>query len=150
MEHDNIDKQILEELQKDARQALKSLAKKIGISISALHARIKKLEDNGTIKKYTVLVDPEKVELDTTAFIFIECTVPTQRKVSTLLAKNPMCSEVFEVTGEKDVLVKVRAKQPRDVCEMILMKLGKQVGQIKSSTAIVYHTAKEDPTVQIT
>ena len=59
---DNIDKKLLEHLQKDSKQTNKELSNKLGLSVTAVYERIKKLEREGFIDGYTVLVNKEKIQ----------------------------------------------------------------------------------------
>lgn len=58
---DEKDFRILEELMNNSRISYSDLAKKIGLSDVAIIKRIKKLEDAGIIKKYTIVIDPSKL-----------------------------------------------------------------------------------------
>ena len=54
---DKVDKEILKELQENAKQNTKQIASKIGLSVTPTYERIKRLEKSGVIKKYVALVD---------------------------------------------------------------------------------------------
>ena len=71
MAFDPIDKKLLKLLQKDSKQTNKALAYALGLSVTAVYERIKKLENNGVIKKYVALVDKKAVDKDFVAFCHI-------------------------------------------------------------------------------
>ena len=56
---DRIDLLILEELQKDSKQPVKNLAEKVGLSITPIHERVKRMESLGIIQNYVAVVDPK-------------------------------------------------------------------------------------------
>jgi Lrp/AsnC family leucine-responsive transcriptional regulator len=64
-----IDRKIVTLLQQDARLSNAALAKKVGLTTSTVHERVKKLERKGVIKGYVAVVDPEALGKPITAFI---------------------------------------------------------------------------------
>ncbi|MGA9325650.1 MAG: winged helix-turn-helix transcriptional regulator, partial [Salegentibacter sp.] len=62
MKLDRIDLKILQQLQEDSKMTNKELSNQLGLSVTAIYERIKRLEREGVISKYVALVDPEKVE----------------------------------------------------------------------------------------
>ena len=70
MSLDAIDKKILRLLQEDAKMTASHMSEKIGSPITTIYSRIKRLEDSGVIKGYKPVLDYEKLQRSTTAFIF--------------------------------------------------------------------------------
>ena len=68
---DNIDKKILEELQKNSSQPLSELSKKVGLSNTPCWNRIKKLEEEKIIKSKSIIIDNKKINLSITVFLSI-------------------------------------------------------------------------------
>ena len=68
---DNIDKKILEELQKNSSQPLSELSKKVGLSNTPCWNRIKKLEEEKIIKSKSIIIDNKKINLSITIFLSI-------------------------------------------------------------------------------
>ena len=71
MQIDNTDLQILNQLIQNARESASNIAELIGMSIPAVTERIKKLQDSGIIKGYSVEIDKQKLGMDVSAFITI-------------------------------------------------------------------------------
>ena len=71
MQIDNIDLLILNQLIQNARESASNIAESIGMSIPAVTERIKKLQDSGIIKGYSVEIDKQKLGMDVSAFITI-------------------------------------------------------------------------------
>lgn len=148
---DDKDRLLLAELQRDSRQGLKELSKKLDMPMSTVHERVKRREADGTILKYTAVINPEKVDAPITAFILLEMfTVsPTDGKpcfaktVATEVAKLPGVQEAHVITGDKDVLVKVRGQSIREIGNMVLDKLIRVRGVKKTITLEVLATAKD-------
>ena len=121
-----------------------ALAKKLGIPISTVHMRIKKLEGAGVIKHYRGEIDWKKTGLTLCAYILISIDVDTlkrikktQEKLLGELLAVPFVREGCIVTGEADLLIKVVAKDTADLREIILGSLGQIEGISKSKTMIV-------------
>ena len=71
MQIDNIDLKILNQLIQNARESASNIAELIGMSVPAVTERIKKLQDSGIIKGYSVEIDKQKLGMDVSAFITI-------------------------------------------------------------------------------
>jgi Lrp/AsnC family leucine-responsive transcriptional regulator len=71
MRIDNIDLKILNQLIQNARESASNIAELIGMSVPAVTERIKKLQDSGIIKGYSVEIDKQKLGMDVSAFITI-------------------------------------------------------------------------------
>ena len=68
---DNIDRKILMELQHDASQSLDDIAKKVGASKTPVWNRLKRLKDEGIIRREVAIVDPDKVGLEACFFVLV-------------------------------------------------------------------------------
>src|ERR1044071_5298483 len=109
-----IDKQILNILQQDARIANAEIARQVVLAPSAVLERIRKLEERGVIKAFETKLDPKLVEYGLTAFVAVrthECCAETDK----FLAEIPEVLEVHDVAGEDSYLLKVRAKSTEDL-----------------------------------
>ena len=76
MQLDNKDLLILNQLVKNARESASNIADLIGMSVPAVTERIKKLQDSGVIKGYSVEIDKQKLGIDVSAFITIISELP--------------------------------------------------------------------------
>jgi Lrp/AsnC family leucine-responsive transcriptional regulator len=115
---DDMNKKLLHLLQTDSKQSISKLSDALGIGISSIHARMKTMKEIGIIKRYTAVVDPTKVSRETLAFILVtiryrvpgETSVISQREFCKEIAGHPLVQGVHVLSGEFDVLLKVRAK----------------------------------------
>jgi Lrp/AsnC family leucine-responsive transcriptional regulator len=69
---DVIDRRILSILQKDSRITMQDLAERVGLSVSPCHRRVKLLEENGIITRYSAMVDQKSLGLHVSVFISIK------------------------------------------------------------------------------
>jgi len=107
VELDHVDLQILKLLKENARMPYAKLAEELGISESAVRKRIKKLRKAGVIKKFTI--DYELTN-EVRAAILVKTTPPKPvPEVSKEIIKIEGVEVVYEVTGENDILVLLRA-----------------------------------------
>ncbi|MBN2228327.1 MAG: Lrp/AsnC family transcriptional regulator [Candidatus Thorarchaeota archaeon] len=125
---DDTDLKILEILQKDSKRSIASIAKEVGKGISTVHDRIKTLQNDGIIKGFTAIVSPQTVGRETLAFILVtiryrvpgQKTVLSQREFCQEIAVHPFVQSVHVLSGEYDVLLKVRTKNIEEMNHFIV------------------------------
>ncbi len=99
---DNIDKKILEELQKNSSQPLSELSKKVGLSNTPCWNRIKKLEEEKIIKSKSIIIDNKKINLPITVFLSISIQNHTEKWLKNfekIVNKYDQIIEVHRLTG---------------------------------------------------
>ena len=139
---DDNDRKILNIIQQDGRIASAEIARQVGLAPSAVHERLKKLEERGVVRGYNACIDPKKVGFGLIAFVFVrtnECGDGTDE----LLATIPEVLEVHDVAGEDSYLLKVRASDPEDLALLLREKLKAIPSVISTRTTVVLQTVKE-------
>ncbi|OLZ60983.1 Lrp/AsnC family transcriptional regulator [Amycolatopsis keratiniphila] len=106
---DDVDRMLLTALQQDATQAYAALGKAVGLSAGAAHERVRKLREQGVIRRTTVDVDPAAVGRGVMAFVLVEAgswmgDAPTKAALEVL----PEVVEAHVIAGPASLLVKVR------------------------------------------
>ncbi len=99
---DNIDKKILEELQKNSSQPLSELSKKVGLSNTPCWNRIKKLEEDKIIKSKSIIIDNKKINLSITVFLSISIQNHSEvwlKNFKKIVSKYDQIIEVHRLTG---------------------------------------------------
>ncbi|GMV83371.1 MAG: AsnC family transcriptional regulator [Planctomycetota bacterium] len=142
---DAIDLKILEILQIDGRASHSEIAKTVGLSAPSVGERVKKLENNGVIRKYVALLDPAKVSRLITAFIAISLDKPIHAKP--FLQRIEELSDVLEchhVTGDMDYLLKVRTRSTHDLETLITNDLRPLDGVVSTRTSVCLSAPKEE------
>lgn len=123
---DEKDLKILEVLQENSRLSFRRLAKKTGYSVATVMSRIKKLEEIGIIKKYTVEIDYSKLGLDFPVIIDVRVSKGKLFEVEEEIAKDPHVLAVYDITGDFDVAIlaifKTRKELDKFVKELQKMK----------------------------
>jgi Lrp/AsnC family leucine-responsive transcriptional regulator len=141
---DDLDKQILNILQENARTSNAEIARQVGMAPSAVLDRVRKLEERGVIKGYGAQVNGQAIGLGLLAFVFVRTDeMGGENRVMRALAKVPEVLELHHVAGEDCFLVKVRAANTEQLGRMLREKLGTIKGVRATRTTIVLNTSKE-------
>jgi Lrp/AsnC family leucine-responsive transcriptional regulator len=146
---DQINIKILTLLQENARLSNAEIAKEVGLTVSSVHERVKKLEKTGIIKGYVAVVDPEK--LGKPLLAFLRLTVSSHEKASDAI--HELCRldqdilECHNVAGEDCFIIKIRAESPKRL-EQLLSKIRSAAESSRSVTNIVLSTYKESTRVE--
>jgi Lrp/AsnC family leucine-responsive transcriptional regulator len=139
---EEIDRQILRLLSEDGRMSFTDLGRSTGLSTSAVHQRVRRLEQRGVIRGYTVVVEPEAVGLSLTAFISVTPLDPAAPDdVPDRLSGLPDIEACHSVAGEENYILKVRVDTP-SALEALLAKIRSEAG-VSTRTTIVLSTAYE-------
>ncbi len=147
---DEKDLAILTLIQDNSKLTANQIAKKIGAPITTVFAKTKRMEELGIIRQYRAILNPQKLNLGTSAFILASVsyrtkddTPITQRDVAEEIARFPEVQEVHIITGDWDLLVKLRAENVEAVGKFVVDKLRNIKGLDKTLTCMVFETVKE-------
>ncbi|MDV9189502.1 Lrp/AsnC family transcriptional regulator [Streptomyces sp. SR27] len=139
---EELDRQIVELLVKDGRMSYTDLGKATGLSTSAVHQRVRRLEQRGVIRGYAAVVDPEAVGLPLTAFISVKPFDPSSPDdTPDRLADIPEIEACHSVAGDENYILKVRVATPLEL-EHLLSRIRSQAG-VSSRTTVVLSTPYE-------
>lgn len=143
MELNGTDIKILQDLLKDARFSSRQIAKNVGVSVGTVLSRIKKMEDEGLIKGYSVILDHEKLGYQLT--VVTEITVSKGRLVETEkeIAKIPNVCGVYDVTGLTDAMIIAKFKS-REELGVFTKKILALPYIERTNTHVVITTVKEN------
>lgn len=139
---EEIDRQILGLLARDGRMSFTDLGKATGLSTSAVHQRVRRLEQRGVIHGYAAVIDPEAVGLPLTAFISVtplDQSAPDD--VPDRLAELPEIEACHSVAGEENYILKVRVSTP-GALETLLARI-RAAASVSTRTTIVLSTPYE-------
>ncbi|MFO7837078.1 MAG: Lrp/AsnC family transcriptional regulator [Candidatus Thorarchaeota archaeon] len=125
---DEKDITILSLLQEDSSRTIANIAEEVGLGISTTHNRKKALEEDGVIKGYHAELDGDKLGRSTVAFILttVRYRVPgqpevlSQRKFCDDIKQHHLVQEVHVISGEYDVLLKLRARDVEEVNDFVV------------------------------
>jgi Lrp/AsnC family leucine-responsive transcriptional regulator len=148
---DDTDRKLLERLQRNGRTSYAELGKVVGLSISSVNERVRKLQDRGVIEGVCSILSPGALGLDLLAFVFVGWTDPaTEVPFLARVATKAAILECHHVTGAWNYLLKVRTHTTGDL-EAFLDEMIKGVpGLLRTETLIVMSSAKETVRLPLT
>jgi Lrp/AsnC family leucine-responsive transcriptional regulator len=139
---EDIDRQILTLLSQDGRMSFTHLGKATGLSTSAVHQRVRRLEKRGVICGYTAVINPDAAGLPLTAFVSVTPLDPAAPDdVPELLAPLPEIEACYSVAGAENYILKVRVATPGTL-EGLLARIRAAAG-VSTRTTIVLSTPYE-------
>ncbi|KPE52178.1 Lrp/AsnC family transcriptional regulator [Chryseobacterium indologenes] len=150
MNFDETDKKLLLLLQEDCKQTTKELSYKLGLSVTAVYERVRKLENLGVISKYVALLDRNKVNRDFIVLCHIKLTQHKKEFVMQFEKEIMNLNEVtecFHVSGDYDYILKIGVRDMQDYRNFMLTKLTAlqhiasthssfMISEVKNTTAI--------------
>jgi Lrp/AsnC family leucine-responsive transcriptional regulator len=137
------DARILDVLQRDGRRPYADLGADVGMSGPSAHERVKKLEGRGVITGYAAIVDPRAIGYDVLAFSWITQAPGTvAHDLTEAFAAIPEIEECHHITGEADYLIKVRARDTRDL-ERVLRRVQSTQDVFQTETDVVFSSGFE-------
>ncbi len=140
---DPADKIILRELLSDSRKSIRRISRKIGIPSSTIYDRIKKLEKNRVIRKYTIVLDEKKLGYTVKALILINVDGKKIREVEEEIARNPNVQVVLDITGEFDIAV-IAVFRSIEELDKFVKSLLKMPAIRQTRTSIAFRTIKQE------
>lgn len=144
---DYIDYKILKELKANAREKASVISEKIGLSVSTVIDRIRKMEDSGIISGYTVEINQKKTGNDMTALMEVSLEHPKYYNDFTeMIRNNPNIVDCYYLTGEFDFILKV-VTDSSDSLEMIHRKIKSMDGVSATNTHFVLKSVKNEFTI---
>ncbi len=136
------DRRIVAQLAADGRMSYTDLGKALGMSTSAVHQRVRRLEERGVLKGYAARVDHAQVGLPLTAFISITPLDPAAPDDIPERLRNVVEIEAcYSVAGDESYILKVRVATPGDLEELIARVRGS--ANVATRTTVVLSTPWE-------
>ena len=142
-----LDCAILRILQSEGRISNAELARRINLSPPATHARVRRLEESGYIRRYVALVDANKVGYDMTCYVSVSLQLHTPEQVEgfrVAVQEMPEVLECHHVTGEFDYLLKVMVRNREDLERFVVRNLTPIPGVARIYTSLVLSEVKSD------
>lgn len=117
---DELDEKILKLIVNNARIPFLEVARECGVSGAAIHQRVQKLTNAGVIKGSEFILDSEKIGFETCAYVGLYLNSPSSfGSVVKELEKIPEVVECYYTTGQYDLLIKVFARNNKDLLRII-------------------------------
>lgn len=143
---DNKDEKILKELVEDGRKSVVEIADELGFPRATVQERLKKMVESGVIKKFVAIPDYSKIGKQVTAYVFVTFRSEenvSQRSLAEHMSRIPGVYEVSVISGEWDILLKVRAGSVEEIGTLVVDRLRAMKGIEKTETCVAFQTIKE-------
>jgi len=150
---DNIDKKLINLLQKDSKQTTKKLSLQLNLSVTAVYERIKKLEKEKVIENYVAIINKNKIGKSFLVFCHIKLVQHAKEYVTTFereVIELAEVSECFHVSGDYDYILKIYVENMEAYRDFMITKLTAikyigsthsifTIGNVKNTTEINLH-----------
>jgi Lrp/AsnC family leucine-responsive transcriptional regulator len=149
---DDIDIEILDILQGDADVSDKHLAKRVGLSPSSVLARLRRLKKEGVIRRYVAILDEEKLQKSTVAYVFVTLSrhdVKIAQSFVKKIRENPFVMECSHITGKADYLLRVVARDIPQYREILMGRIVPMAEIESVQTWFVLKTEKRETRLPI-
>ena len=143
---DPVDIRILKALSANARITITELASQVGLSKTPCHARLRKLEKQGVILGYRVLIDPVLLGIDHIAFVEVKLSdtrAAALNEFNKAVRKLPEVEQCHMIAGGFDYLLKVRTRDIRDYRRLLGETLSQLPHVAQTSTYVAMEAVKD-------
>jgi Lrp/AsnC family leucine-responsive transcriptional regulator len=141
---DTIDREILRLLQADNRRSSNDIGKEIGLSVSAVNERVRRLNSSGVVEANRAIIPPAAVGYDLCTFIFVDIDVRGDEAAFVAGAvASPEVQELHHITGSHSYLLKVRTRSTIELQLLLSTRLKQLPGVLRTESFVVLATHKE-------
>ena len=144
---DELDREILLALQKDAKIKNADLARQLEVAPSTMLERVRRLEERGYFKGFKAIVNPEKLGLGVQALISISLgqhSTQTIRPFEQAVKSLPNIMTCYHVTGRFDYMLHVVAKNLKELGILVKERIASLPGVAKTETFLIFSEIKND------
>jgi len=149
------DVKVLRIMQENCRLTAREISDRTSLPVTTVFAKIKRIERLGLVKGYHAVLNAGELGAGTTAFVLAsfayksEEKIVSQRKVAKEIASFPEVQDVHIISGEWDILIKVKAKDVDSVGKYVVDKLRLVKGIDKTLTCLVFESEKESTVIPL-
>jgi len=140
---DEIDRSIACLIQVDGRLSNADIAERVGLSVSAVSERVRKLVATGAILGWRAVLDPHAFGASLAAFILIDVSREGEAEARKALSDRPEIQEIHHISGARSYLLKVRVADTRALQTLLQDHIKSVAGITRTETIVVLDTAKE-------
>ena len=134
---DDLDRRIIRELQHNAREATSNIAAKLNVARSTIHERIARMEKDGVITGYSVVLSRNPSEDSVQILMLLEIRQQETRNVLSNLGKYSEIRVCLSINGEYDLFVSAEAPRIEDL-DILIDEIGAIKGVLRTKTFVVF------------
>ncbi|UCE10564.1 MAG: Lrp/AsnC family transcriptional regulator [Candidatus Thorarchaeota archaeon] len=142
MNLDSIDSQIIEMLQDDGRRSFSEIAEEVGRTEVTIRRRVKRLVDEGIIKRFTVVIDPLKIGRRIRAIIRVKTIMKEATLIAEKVKEYEEVNEAYFLDGACGLMLKITVYDLAELRQFLEKRLGKLTGVGEIETCIVLEDIK--------
>ncbi len=120
---DDTDRLIVEALRADGRMSMRALASRVNISRASAYSRVERLQRDGVITGYAAIIDPERYGHGLSAYVYLDIVQQSWKGVRRQLLGIPGVDHVAMLSGEHDIVLRVRARDAAALRDVVLTRL---------------------------
>ncbi len=148
--YDSLDIKILNVLKEDATLGYSEISKKVKSPATTIFQRVKRLKDREIIRKIVPIIDYEKIDYRVTAYIKLSINdIKELDRIAKELSRLDEVMDIHHVTGDNDILLKVKVRDNTELKEFEIEKIGSIKGIKNIETMISIGVYKEDPNIKL-
>ena len=133
---DETDRLIVEALRADGRMSMRALADRVHISRASAYARVARLEQDGVITGYAAQVDPIRYGYALSAYVYLDIAQRSWKSVRGQLLVMPEVDHVALLSGEHDILLRVRARDAVSLRDVVLTRL-QEIPEVRATQTVL-------------
>lgn len=138
---DETDRLIVEALRADGRMSMRALAERVHISRASAYARVARLEEDGVITGYAAQIDPVRYGYALSAYVYLNIAQRSWKSVRGQLLAMPEVDHVALLSGEHDILLRVRARDAATLRDVVLTRL-QEIREVRATqTVLIFEEA---------
>ncbi len=145
---DDKDSKILAMLVEDGRRPVVEIARETGLPRATAQERLQRLVRTGVVRKFTVMPDYSKLGKEVLAYVLVSFSREgnvSQRMLAEEIARIPEVYEIALISGEWDMMLKVRGSSVQEIGWLVIDRLRMMKGIEKTQTCLSFQTIKEIP-----
>jgi len=140
---DETDRLIVGALRADGRMSMRALAERVHISRASAYARVARLERDGVITGYAATIDPVRYGYALSAYVYLDIAQRSWKSVRGQLLAMPEVDHVALLSGEHDILLRVRAFDAESLREVVLTRL-QEIPEVRATqTVLIFEEASK-------
>ena len=140
---DEIDRKIIILLTENARMSFVDIAKEVNLSRVAVKARITALEEKGIIEKYTIIVNPQKINNSISSYLEVEVKPEFFNEVVDILNNNDVVTKIYQITGRSKLHIHAIASGHTEMDNFLKNVVYKLPGLINLTCDVIVSRIKD-------
>ena len=135
---DDTDRLIVAALRADGRLSMRALAERVHLSRANTYTRVARLQRDGVITGYTAIVDPSRYGYGLSAYVYLDIAQRSWKTVSRQVLSMPEVDHVAFISGEHDILVRVRTHDAASLRDVVLTRLQEMPEVRATQTVLIF------------